>query len=224
MKSQTRSTWQLVEEQLLRWNAQRRERKREEIKPGHVITISRDAGCGGTEIAKKLAGALGMDLMGSKIIHMIAESTEMSDKVVSSLDEREISKRDDWLTSLFESQHLWPDRYLHHLTKVISTIGRHGNAIILGRGANFILPREDTFSIRVIAPEQVKIKNALRTTQEEAKRYISKTDGDRRAFILKYFGADITDPCHYDLVLNMRAQPIDGAVETVITAFKACKR
>ena len=223
MNFKTRSIGQLVEEQLVKWNKMMQERKREKKAAGPVITISRDAGCHGTEIARKLSEKLGMDLMGGKIIQMIAESAEMSDKVVCSLDEKEVTKRDDWLTSLFETRHLWPDQYLHHLTKVIGTIGHHGNAVIIGRGATFILPKKNAFCVRLIAPEEAKIKNALRTTEEEAKRYIVKTDADRRAFARKYFNVDITDPLHYDLIINMQAATVDGAVAAIVTAFKSWK-
>jgi cytidylate kinase len=224
MQAKTRTSWQLVEEQLVKWNASMSERKREKIKPGPVITISREAGCGASKIAKKLATTLNMDVMGGKIIQMVAESAEMSDKVICTLDEKEMTRRDDWLTSLFETRHLWPDQYLHHLTKVIGTIGRHGNAVIVGRGANFVLPQKDTFSVRIIAPEEARIKNVLKTTHDEAKRYIIKTDSDRRAFVRKYFNADIEDPSAYDLVINMRGLKADGAIETIIAAFKAWKR
>ena len=219
-----RSTWQLVEQQLAKWNLMKSERKQETAEAGSVITISREAGCGATQIVQRLAEILGMDLMGGKIIQMVAESAEMGDKVVRSLDEKDVSLRDDWINSIFETRHLWPDQYLFHLTKVIGTIGRHGNAIILGRGANFVLPQAKTFSVRIIAPEAVKIKNALRTTEEEAKRYIIKTEADRRAFVRKYFNANITDPLHYDLVINMRGMSIEGAAETIGTAFNAWKR
>ncbi|HOK06105.1 MAG TPA: cytidylate kinase-like family protein [Syntrophales bacterium] len=222
MAIRKKEAWQLVEEQLTKWNVSTKEKKKEEgEKPRPVITISREAGCGGTKIAKMLAERLGMDLMGGKIIQMVAESVEMSEKVVQSLDEKEITKRDDWLNSLFETRHLWPDQYLHHLTKVIGTIGRHGNAIILGRGANFILPEQDTFRVRIMAPYEVKVKNILRTTREEAERYLIKTEADRRAFIRKYFNQDVTDPVHYDLTINMRAITVEGAVEAIIAAFKS---
>jgi len=162
--------------------------------------------------------------MGGKIIQMVAESVEMSEKVICSLDEKEVTKRDDWLTSLFETRHLWPDQYLHHLTKVIGTIGRHGSAVILGRGANYILPQENTFRVRIIAPFELRVKNATRTTEDEARRYLIKVDADREAFIRKYFNADVKDPAHYDLVINMRVVSIDGAVQAVIAAFNSWKR
>ena len=125
MKTQTRSIDLLVEDQLKKWQLQTKERKAEKAQPGPVITISREPGAGGSEIARRLAQELKMDLVGAQIIQKIAESAEISTKVISSLDEKEITRRDDWLTSLFETRHLWVDNYLFHLTKVVGTIGRH---------------------------------------------------------------------------------------------------
>jgi cytidylate kinase len=223
MKRNNRSVEQLVEEQLQKWNQRGKERTKAGIKAGPVITISREPGCGGTKIAKHLAQQLGMDLFGGQIIQKVAESVQMSEKVIKSLDEKEMTKRDDWLTALFETRHLWPDRYLHHLTKVIGTIGRCGNAVILGRGANYILPQEHTFRVRFIAPIDIKLANVLRTTPEEAKKYVLKTESERQAFIRQYFHADITDPGHYDMVINMGKLSTDGAADAVKAAFLSWK-
>jgi len=218
-----RSEDAMVEEQLGKWRVSESEpvKKVGAVKQQPVITISRETGCGATQIAQKLADTLKMDLMGSKIIQMVAESTEMSEKVVMSLDEKEITKRDEWLSALFDRRNLWPDQYLQHLTKVISTIGRHGNAVILGRGATFILPHEETFSVRIIAPWETRIENSLKTTREEAQRYLANTDSSREAFVRKYFNADVTDPAYYDLVLNMRGFSIDSSVKAIIGAFNS---
>ena len=93
-----------------------------------------------------------MDLIGGGIISKVAESAKMSTKVVQTLDEKAISTLDSWIDSLFVSRHLWPDVYLRHLTKVIMTIGEHGNTIIVGRGAGYILPPETTFRVKIVAP------------------------------------------------------------------------
>jgi cytidylate kinase len=215
----------MVEDQLTKWRVPEPEPTRDAapVKTLPVITISRETGCRATKIAQSLADTLKMDLMGSKIIQMVAESTEMSEKVVKSLDEKEITKRDEWLSALFDRRNLWPDQYLQHLTKVISTIGRHGNAVILGRGANFILPHEETFSVRIIAPWETRIENSLKTTREEAQRYLANTDSSREAFVRKYFNADVRDPAYYDLVLNMRGFTVDSAIKAIIGAFNAWK-
>jgi cytidylate kinase len=215
----------MVEDQLAKWRVPASEPMKDAapVKTPPVITISRETGCRATEIAQKLADTLKMDLMGSRIIQMVAESTEMSEKVVKSLDEKEITKRDEWLSALFDRRNLWPDQYLQHLTRVISTIGRHGNAVILGRGATFILPHEETFSVRIIAPWETRIANSLKTTREEAQRYLANTDSSREAFVRKYFNADVRDPAYYDLVLNMRGFTVDSAIKAIIGAFNAWK-
>lgn len=223
MQMKTRSVEHLVEEQLQKWNLRGKERAKKGIKVNPVITISREPGCGASAIAQSLAHQLDMDLMGGQIIQKVAESAEMSEKIIKSLDEKEMTKRDDWLTSLFETRHLWPDRYLHHLTKVIGTIGRCGNAVILGRGANFILPQEHTFRVRFIAPMEVKMKHVQKTTPEEAERYILNKEADRRAFIRQYFHTDLTDPSHYDMIINMEKLSVEDAVQTIKTAFLAWK-
>ncbi|MCX5831845.1 MAG: cytidylate kinase-like family protein [Deltaproteobacteria bacterium] len=212
----------LVEEQINKWRSVTAERDGE-VKVYHpVITISREPGTGGTVIAKRLAEALGMDIMSNQIIHKVAESVQMSEKVVSSLDEKDVKKRDNWLTSLFESRHLWPDNYLRHLMKVISTIGRHGNAVILGRGANYILPLEETFRVRLVAPKEARIARVMASrgsSRKEAEEYITQTGSNRDAFIRKYFHTNIADPAHYDLVIDSSRLGIDGTIETIKAAF-----
>lgn len=227
MKTQTRTLNQLVEEQLKKWQIQTNERKAEKAKPGLVITVSREPGSGGSEIARRLAQKLKMDLVGAQIIQKIAESADISAKLIESLDEKQITRRDDWLSSLFETRHLWVDDYLRHLTKVIGTFGKQGNFIIVGRGAQYILPPEDTFRLRFIASMETKIQNVMRdfgSSSQEAEKYVIKTDSDRRAYLRKYFNADVTNPSDYDMVINTGKLGIDGSVEAVKAAIASWKR
>jgi cytidylate kinase len=226
-KQVKRSIEHLVEEQLSKWTLLSKEEKSPVFEPKPIITVSREPGSGGTEIASKLSAKLKMDLISGQISQQIAESVQMSERVIRSLDEKEITKRDDWLTSLFETRHLWPDQFLFHLTKVIGTVGRHGNAVILGRGAQYVLPPEKTFRIRLIGPLDIRIQrimNAKACSRREAEQYAITTESDRRAFIQKYFNADVTNPYDYDLFINMGKIPIDGAVDTIVVAFEAWKK
>jgi cytidylate kinase len=119
---------------------------------------------------------------------------------------------------------LWPDEYLKHLLKVIGTIGKHGWAVIVGRGANFILPADKRFAVRIGAPQLWRIDNVSREfsiSTEDAKRRVIRTESDRRAFIRKYFNADIEDSTNYDLVINSATLSVDSAVD-VISAALGC--
>ena len=112
----------------------------------------------------------------------------------------------------------------HQLLKIIGTIGKHGKAVIVGRGANFILPPEDRFRVRIIAPMNMRVEkmtNDLGVSTEEAKRHILKVEADRRAFIRKYFYADIANPINYELVINTGAMTVETTAETVINAYKS---
>ena len=222
MQTQTRYIERLVDEQLKKWQAQHKEQKREKVKPGPVITITREPGSGGVEIARRLAKDLNMDLIGAQIIQKIAESADISTKVIESLDEKEVSRLDNWINSLFTTRHLWPDEYLFHLTKVVGIIGKQGNTIIVGRGAQYILPPEDIFRLRFIAPMEFKIQHMVEdhgSTREEAENYIIKADSDRHAFHRKYFNAEVADPLSYDMVINTSNLGIEGTIAAVKAAF-----
>ncbi|MCX5858022.1 MAG: cytidylate kinase-like family protein [Deltaproteobacteria bacterium] len=221
----------MVEQQLKKWRSLMEEGldvfdyglKSEKVKGGPIITISREPGSGGSEIARKLSKDLSMDLMGGQIIQHVAESAKMSRKVIESLDEKEVTRRDSFLAALFRDRHLWPDEYLQHLTKVIGTIGRYGNAIIVGRGANHILPQTKTFRVRIIAPLDYRINYVMedrKYTRTEAEQYVVKIENNRKAFIRKYFNADVTDPKLYDIVVNTGGITIEGAMEAIKIAFK----
>ena len=99
--------------------------------------------------------------------------------------------------------------------------GKHGRAIIVGRGANFILPPDNRFRVRVVAPQQFRIENVAKNfniPEREAKRRVIRTESDRRAFIRKYFNADIADPLNYDLIINTGTLSIDDAVNAIVAS------
>lgn len=224
----------MVEQQLKKWRTLIEEGldvfdyglEMEKVKGGPVITISREPGSGGSEIARRLARDLSMDLMGGQIIQHVAESARMSRKVIESLDEKEVTLRDTLVNTLFRDRHLWPDEYLQHLTKVIATVGRYGNAIIVGRGANYILQQEGTFRVRIIAPLENRIRNVMedrKYDRAQAEQYVVKKENDHKAFVRKYFNADVADPRQYDIIINTGSVTIQGGAEAIKAAFKMLK-
>ncbi|MGD2186005.1 MAG: cytidylate kinase-like family protein [Desulfobacterales bacterium] len=211
----------MIEEQVQRWQIMRKEGK--EVKEGvSIVTVSREPGSGGRIIAAKLADKLGIDIFHQEVINEIAKSADVSEKLLETLDERGLSMLEDWISSLVYDRHLWPDEYLQHLMKVIGTIGKHGRAVVVGRGANFVLPPEKRFSVRIVAPQSWRIQNVSKEfdiSTEEARRRVMRTESDRRAFIRKYFNADIADPINYDLVLNTATLNVDDAVTVISSAL-----
>lgn len=217
MRAKARSIEQIIEEQVQRWKITRTEEKKKDERIS-VITISREAGSGGNILAKQLSDQLEFDLFYQEFIHNMAESARLSVRLIETLDEKGASVLEEWISSIVDKRHLWPDRYLQHLMKIIGTIGKHGQAVIVGRGANFVLPPEKRLSVRVIAPLEMRLRNVSQkfsVSVDEARPRVLKTDSDRKAFIKKYFNDDIRHPLNYDLIINTGTLSIDDVVNSV---------
>ncbi len=213
----------LIDEQARKWQKAIDRRKLKNEPPPPVITISRQAGSGGEEIARLVAETLDLDIFDREIIHEVAESVHMSEKVVASLDEKTRSTLDNWIQYLKTTRFLLPGKYLVHLTKVIGTIGEQGGAVIIGRGANLILPPEETLRIRIMAPLDERIKNVAKEqniSPEKAKEQIVSLDTEYEMFIKKHFDVDINDPSNYDLTINTHYLTPDSIVKAIQTSLK----
>jgi len=221
MKTTPRSIQKIIDDQFKKWWADQPKIGR---KPRNmpVLTISREPGSGGSLVAKKVAEDLGLDLFHHEVVQEMANSAKISKKVFDTLDEKRLNTLENWISSLVDERHLWPDKYLEHLMRVIGTIGNHGRALIVGRGANFILPLESCFRVRVIAPFENRVKHVSDTfsvPSTEAKRRIIRTESERKAFVRKYFNADISAPENYDMVVNTGTMSIEKVANTISTAL-----
>lgn len=212
---------QIIEEQVHRWQIQQKEKPEEKaIVP--VVTLSREPGSGGRIVAKNLAERLGFEVFHQEVLHEMAKRAEVSEQLLATLDEKGLSILEDWISSLVYDRHLWPDQYLQHLMNVVGTIGKHGRSVVVGRGANFILPPEQRFRVRITASQKWRIENVARDfnlSKNEAKRRVIKTESNRKAFIRKYFNADIADPTNYDLVINTDTLSVGNAVDVIGAAL-----
>lgn len=212
---------QLVEEQLLKWNKASEERK---PAPKPVVTISREPGCSGAAIAARIAGEFKLDIYGGKIVEEVAKSAKMSSAVIATLDERGRSMLEDWISVLEKDRNLWSYQYMQHVVKLMGTIARHGRAVILGRGGSFLIPPDRQLRVRLIAPLEYRTRKVMKKygcSRQEAQKRINLVEADRRAYIRKYFNADIADPIHYDLVMNTGYIGDDAVVEIIRSGLKS---
>ncbi len=155
-----------------------------------VITIHKEPGAGGNLLAQKLVERLDLDLFNRDIIKEIAESAKISASVIETLEKERLSGVEDFISSLVNKHYLYPGLYLEHLMKVVCTIAEHGRAVIVGRGANFILPPEKRFSVRMVAPLDVRIKNIARrfgVSADEAKRRIIQRESTAQCLCSSIF-------------------------------------
>ncbi|MGD2023432.1 MAG: cytidylate kinase-like family protein [Desulfobacterales bacterium] len=214
---------EFVKQQIRKWESGPAEKDRKPEVRVPVITVSMEPGSGGSLVAQKVADRLGFDYFHKDIIEGIAKSAKIRASVIDTLEKQRLSGIDDFIASLYKDQYLYPGIYMQHLLKVVNTIADHGNAVIVGRGVNFILPPEERFSVRFVAPLEIRIQNvahAYKVPAEKAKKRVIGRESKRRDFIKKFYNADISDPNNYDLIINTGRMQSEFAVEAVIAAVK----
>ena len=219
-----RSIDQIIEEQVRRWELSRRGRAAEH-RHDPVITMSRLSGCCGRALAEELARRMGFDFFHKEILHRVAESAQLSETILKTVDEKAISAVEEWVQSLFLERYLTGD-YFRHLCKVLMAISEHGRAVILGRGAGLVIPPKDCLRVLLVAPVEERVRAVAARdglSREEAKRRVVHTDSDRHAFIRRHFHSDMMDPVHYDLVVNTAGLGQEGALAAIAAGWKAKK-
>ncbi|THB73146.1 MAG: cytidylate kinase-like family protein [Desulfobacteraceae bacterium] len=218
-----RPVHKIIDEQIKRWEMGKLETAAE-VEQINLVTISRESGSRGQEVAEKLAKDTGFDLFHHEILEAMIEASKDSKVLLQTLDERGMNIVDDLVAALVHEHHLWPDEYSKILLRVLSTIGNHGNAIILGRGASFALQKLGALKVRIVAPSSKRreyIQKSRDMSYEDAEKFMYSTDANRSAFVRRYFHSDTTDPANYDLILNTGTLSVDKAVQIIQCAIKA---
>jgi len=221
MTTRIRSIETLVEEQGRRFWLGRRERS-EARRP--VITLSRQHGSGGEEVARRLADQLGLDLFDRELLHQIAQNAHLRDQAVRLLDERDRPLIDEWLAPFAGELYLTHYEYLHHLIAIVTGICRRGGAVVVGRGAHLLIPPGEALRVLVVAPLEARVAAvacAEGVDERTARARIEDVEARRRAFLRQYFRAEADDPRHFDLVVNTTAVGVEGAVAAARGALHA---
>ncbi|MDP8243086.1 MAG: cytidylate kinase-like family protein [Candidatus Hinthialibacter antarcticus] len=189
-----------------------------------VVTLSRERGCRGQEIAKLLSHELQYGFFGRQVIDYIAEHLGVRSELVESLDEKDRSELELWVGNLFSDHAFDHDEYSHALSEVMRAISLQGGLVVIGRGANYILRNANAFHVRVIAPVKTRIRNLLEQegmSEAQAHAEIKRVDNERKQFVKRYFHQDINNPIFYDLVINAEHLQIHSITKTVIAAMRA---
>lgn len=188
-------------------------------KLGPYISFSRELGSGGSEISKQVAEKLSWHHYDREIIEAIASKSHMREELVFRFDEHVQNALDTYLRNLFTQQLLDNSHYLHHLTQVLVSIAQYGNAVILGRGANFILPPETGLRVRVVAPLELRCQRLMQWKgfdEKIARLEIANQDKMRREYLQHHFRCKPEEPCAYDVVINTGYIGIDVAADFII--------
>jgi cytidylate kinase len=196
-----------------------------------AVTISRQAGAGGTSVALKLAEILQARLPGQacpwtvfdrNLVERVLEDHHLPSRLAQFMPEDRVSAIGDAVEELL-GLHPPSSSLVHKLTETILQLAELGNVILVGRGANVItatLP--NIFHVRLIGSLERRIERVQarhKVSREAARKFIHKEDAGRRRYLLRYLGKAIDDPLLYHLIINTDWVPVDRAAEIIAQAM-----
>jgi len=188
------------------------------------IVISRDPGSGGHIIAKKLAKKLNWQLFDKSLMKKLSEELGIPEQGVIDVDEHSRSWVSDFVHSIINPDYVSDVRYITQLKKLLSHAAKKSDLVILGHGANYILPPDKCLRIRVTAPFATRVDNTYKyekfKSRLEAFQWVEKVEKQYNLFIRQYFGKNPHNPWDYDLVISTKDFTLDQSVDLIIQAFK----
>lgn len=197
-----------------------------------VVTIDREFGSGGADIAKRLAEQLGWKLWDQRLTHDIARLAKCDHAQVAQREERMDPLYYRLLKSFMRGSFegnlgaqrlglLDADVIFRLTQRVVHAAAEEGNAVIVGRGGAFFLEdRADAFHVFIYAPYEDKVRRLIKTgtEPEEAARLVDSVDSDRADFIRKYFDKEWPNRHLYHLMINSRIGD-EAVVRTVLNGI-----
>jgi cytidylate kinase len=195
----------------------------------NVLTIEREYGSGGGDIARQVAGQLGWKLWDQLLTDQIARRLECASQHVEQKEER----NDPLYYRLFKSflrgsyegslnAHRLKIADAESIRKVseqlVRAAAKEGNAVIVGRGAGYYLrDLPDSFHVFIYAPFEDRVRRLQQKgkSREEAIHLAETVDLDRAAFIRQYFGIEWPARQFFHLMVNSTMG--DAAVVQTIT-------
>ena len=205
-----------------------------------LVTISSQFGSGGSDIGRMVANETGLLYLDHDIIGEVARRLGINVEEAARLDEQTVGIVRHVLHALQSSNFfslnmetlLNPTQLPAHsqelvywlLTRrVILEMATEGNAVIIGRGAQFLLhnsPR--TLHIYIFAPLEQRIANVMEhqhVSHEEAARMVEHRDYEHEAYLRRHYGSHQDRPELYHLLINTGLFPFELAAKLIQEAL-----
>jgi len=197
-----------------------------------IITISRQFGAGGAEVAKRVADRLQWRVADNEFVERVAARAGLTPDEVAVREERvpNFLERLAWALASASAELAVPtgatmeglsEPLMVRVTEsVVGEIAREGRVVLVGRGAAAILgERERTLHVQVVAPVGIRIERIagrLGVPIDEAKKLVSDSDARRSKYHKEYYGRDWADPVNYHMVINTGYLGLDGTADLVV--------
>jgi cytidylate kinase len=197
-----------------------------------IITISRQFGAGGSEVARRVAEALQWRVVDNELVDQVAQRAGLPKEAVAQKDERAPGFIERLARALSRSApELFPapaekvpepeEAALVRVTEtVVAELAAEGRVVLVGRAAPAVLRGEhDAMHVKLVAPVAQRLRAAverLGVDPKEAEKVLQETDANRARYLQQHYGRDWEDTTNFHLVLNTGALGVPESVEIIV--------
>ena len=194
-----------------------------------IITIGREHGSNGHDIARELARQLGYKCYDKEIIEHAAELSGFSKEIFDSYDEKRVN------AYIVPVPHYVGMNEGFRLNMQVATaqfdvmrsLAEKGNCIFVGRCADYILrSRDDVVRVFIMGDMPTRIKTIMarkNLSEDQAKKLIKEVDKDRSSYYRYYTDQIWGEAENYDLCIDSGRIGVQGVVD-VIKAYIAARK
>ena len=191
-----------------------------------LITISRQFGSGGREVAEILAKKLGVRRYDKKIVEMAADNIEegMDPKEAVELSYNTPSNCLGNLGDYGYERVARHNRMYIEQAKVILGVAEKESAIFLGRCADYILRnRKDVFSFFIYADDDFRAERGKLKYHGMSLKELNREENRRKQYYEFYTGQRWGDPTNYDMMINTSGISLETAANTILAYIQFCR-
>jgi cytidylate kinase len=196
-----------------------------------IVTVSRQYGSGGSEVAERVATALGWKLYDNAVVEEVAARLRMTPAEVSAREERVPSLVERMASAMaLGVPEVMPvvgematvpseERMVMVTKRVIEDAVQAGPAVLVGRGAQCMLARRsDALHVYCYAAEEDLVRYVIENLgvpAAEAQKKVTETNNQREAYVRVHWKRNWRDVSNYDLCVNTASLGLDGAARLV---------
>lgn len=187
------------------------------------VAIGREVGARGGEIARRLGAKLGWPVYDRETLGYVSRQPEAVESLLAELPPTVVPWIAGRLRGLHHDHILLDDSEYEREARLILALGAKGEAIFVGRGAGYLLPRDTTLHVRVVAPLVDRVAYMaqwLRLSREEAEEQV-RVRSKLRAHFLATCVRPPADGLSADMVLNSSALGEEVCVDLIILALRS---
>jgi hypothetical protein len=188
------------------------------------IAVAREAGARGGTIGRRAARELNWQVYDQDLLEYMTQDAVVRQGIFDNLIPAASVWVESQLQRLLQEGCLSQDPSIMNLARVVLALGSQGAVVFIGRGAGFILPRESTLHVRMMAPLEERIaymSQWLRLPLREAAEKVRARDARRAEFVTAQFHRQAGETHHYDMLLNAGLLGEETCASLIVQAARA---